>query len=153
MFKQRKRRFPKCMIACSGMHVERVWLDLSITHIVNRKKFPTLKIIDPQKALFVLSKKASKMLFPLVVLYFFYPPQVVFKSCTSSRVFWFVLFCLRFSKFSFCSQFLLCSVESVKCSCIVADFPLGPAEDIFTTMPVEINQWRATIGCFRASIQ
>ena len=36
---------------------------------------------------------------------------------------------------------------------MVVAFPQDQREDFITMMPVEINQWRATIGCFRVSIQ
>ena len=92
----------------------------------DRNKSSTFKIIDSQKRSLSFNK-ASKMLNLLVVLHFLYHPQVVFKLCNLLRVYCLVLFCSSIFKFSFCFQFLFCSLESVKCGCIVAHVPLGPA--------------------------
>ena len=113
-----------CWIAAAGL----VCFSRIDTRDHKKRKFffSTPKIIDPQKRSLSFNK-ASKMLFLLVVLHFHYPTQVVFKLCNLFRVYCLVLSFSSIFKFSFCFQLLFCSLESVKCGCMVAHIPLGPA--------------------------
>ena len=74
--------------------------------------------------------------------------QLVFQSCVSCRV-----VCLCNVRLLFSVHVSLCLLQWVDCGYVVADGHLLPAGRYLHDNGGDVDQWRATIGCFRASFQ